>query len=700
MTPKNQTMSRYERVKNILDAASGDSTADYNGFGKFWLLPLQQFLAVKIYGVQMIAPEPPAMDCATFSPDSKPGSAAMVTAKSDASCCCPPPATGSSEKSAAPAPKKFPGRGEKSGLIQALKGKFPFDGTQFPPFMWGGAPVSPSDIQFISDWIDDGCPETDGGAMLSSSNMMSMNVRLGLQQHPVSLRSTNQIKSEAGQLKQRKNAEFLSDDELCKLRYAVSYLKDLNQYPLDVRNYNNWAQLHGNSCQHGWEQFLPWHRMMLYDFEKTLQDVVPDVTLPYWDWPMQIYNSGKILPAAKMSFPKGVDGKKLPKKYLSGVVPTPLRCYLNKAAIDRLTAQGVPAEIAKLDGYAFNAAGQFFWVAEQLIGKDKAASYHDIILAELGATNPLWHELRFPGMFFDSNGNPMGDDGLVKQFHHHYPKQQDIDEMLRIPTWRVFGGGALYDQSFGTLDQEPHNTIHIWSGGESPEGKGVTGSMLNNLTAAYDPIFYFHHSNVDRMWAMWQENFPAQVAADPNGQLPGVPYIVSDSWNMRKLGYEYVTASAYFETHSNSAVKMLRTAKTGLNEKVLAVHQRATLKLHNVIPPVKSFGVRVFINQPDADEQTPTEGNPHFAGFFSFFGHGDCIGGPGHCAAPAPKGKFDHRPLGHNRPTNHRLDISEAVKRMAAAGAKDIEVKLVTLTTDDMQLDDTLRMEGVSINFH
>ena len=52
-------------------------------------------------------------------------------------------------------------RSARSGLIQALRGEAPFDGRQFPPRPWGGAPVAAADIQFIADWIDDGCPAED-----------------------------------------------------------------------------------------------------------------------------------------------------------------------------------------------------------------------------------------------------------------------------------------------------------------------------------------------------------------------------------------------------------------------------------------------------------------------------------------------------------------------------------------------------------
>src|SRR5262249_1625009 len=64
---------------------------------------------------------------------------------------------------------------------------------------------------------------------------------------------------------------------------------DLNPAREDPRNYNNQALIHQNHCQHGWERFLPWHRAYLYEFEQNLQDFVPDVMVPYWDWTMPQY---------------------------------------------------------------------------------------------------------------------------------------------------------------------------------------------------------------------------------------------------------------------------------------------------------------------------------------------------------------------------------------------------------------------------
>jgi tyrosinase len=67
----------------------------------------------------------------------------------------------------------------------------------------------------------------------------------------------------------------------------------------DDRGYQYWAGVHGLplpiSCTHHNHLFLPWHRAYLYVFEKALQDQVPGVTLPWWDW--TVHHDAPIPPA-------------------------------------------------------------------------------------------------------------------------------------------------------------------------------------------------------------------------------------------------------------------------------------------------------------------------------------------------------------------------------------------------------------------
>jgi len=91
--------SRYDRVKQILNDASGDVHPSYQGNDRFWNLPHGQLLEVTLYGIRMIAP----------AADSQPSGAPV------GKTCC----HGSAEPPAAE--NKQPGRGAASGLIKGLK---------------------------------------------------------------------------------------------------------------------------------------------------------------------------------------------------------------------------------------------------------------------------------------------------------------------------------------------------------------------------------------------------------------------------------------------------------------------------------------------------------------------------------------------------------------------------------------------------
>lgn len=82
----------------------------------------------------------------------------------------------------------------------------------------------------------------------------------------------------------RVEARSMTDAGLAAFRQAIRASMDI----ADDRGYAKWAGVHGLplpvSCKHRDPLFLPWHRAYLYLFEKSLQDRVPEVTLPWWDW--------------------------------------------------------------------------------------------------------------------------------------------------------------------------------------------------------------------------------------------------------------------------------------------------------------------------------------------------------------------------------------------------------------------------------
>lgn len=65
-----------------------------------------------------------------------------------------------------------------------------------------------------------------------------------------------------------------------------------------------------------------------------------------------------------------------------------------------------------------------------------------------------------------------------------------------------FAGDILDGQhtQLGLIEQRPHNDIHIAVGGAIGN---VNGAMADIPTAAFDPVFWVHHANIDRLWAEW-----------------------------------------------------------------------------------------------------------------------------------------------------------------------------------------------------
>jgi tyrosinase len=107
-------------------------------------------------------------------------------------------------------------------------------------------------------------------------------------------------------LRHRRSTRRLTAGQLADLRTAIREAQAIG----DDRGYQRWAGIHGLplpiSCVHHRELFLPWHRAYLYFLEKALQDRVPGVTFPWWDWT----NHAEGIPEAYAK--READGRKNP----------------------------------------------------------------------------------------------------------------------------------------------------------------------------------------------------------------------------------------------------------------------------------------------------------------------------------------------------------------------------------------------------
>jgi tyrosinase len=106
--------------------------------------------------------------------------------------------------------------------------------------------------------------------------------------------------------------------------------------------------------------------------------------------------------------------------------------------------------------------------------------------------------------------------------------QQDIPQLYDLSDFRQFSERLRIGW---------HNFIHVWIGGDM----GVVE------TAAYDPIFYIHHCNVDRIWAIWQtrngvDSIPSHMR---DVVLQPFKMTVREVLDINSLNYEYASSSTF-----------------------------------------------------------------------------------------------------------------------------------------------------------
>ncbi|MGO9462973.1 MAG: hypothetical protein ACLQVF_02255 [Isosphaeraceae bacterium] len=103
---------------------------------------------------------------------------------------------------------------------------------------------------------------------------------------------------------------------------------------------------------------------------------------------------------------------------------------------------------------------------------------------------------------------------------------------------------------------------------------------------------------------------------------------------------------------------------------------RADIEFHGLDHAGATYEGRVFLNLSDANEQTPRN-VPEYAGSFFIFGHGGCLGDPGHCDAE-PRRFYDPRSEHPLTPTLKVVMATDALRR-AKGGADSITVTVVPI---------------------
>jgi hypothetical protein len=126
---------------------------------------------------------------------------------------------------------------------------------------------------------------------------------------------------------------------------------------------------------------------------------------------------------------------------------------------------------------------------------------------------------------------------------------------------------------------------------------------------------------------------------------------------------------------------------------------RADVEVHGIDHAGATYQARIYLNNSGADEQTERTPETGYAGCFHIFGHGGCLGDPGHCDV-VDRRPHDPRPAHPLTPARKIVPATDAVRRAIQAD-NDITVTVVPVilsTTPAVgRPDDMVKFDHVRI---
>jgi tyrosinase len=289
----------------------------------------------------------------------------------------------------------------------------------------------------------------------------------------------------------------------------------------------------GGYCNHGNVLFPTWHRAYVLRLEDALRSIpgCADVTLPYWDEtsPASLENG---IPWALTQETFELDG---------ATILNPLASYTLPRRLADHRSSKPDADYTKNAGYRtvrYPLSGLVGTDIDALATKahnDQFPNYDD----NVGLLNINIVKWLTSSITIHDKTDPTKVTVIPTNVHAKYLK------CLDAPNYTVFSNstsaGEWNDNAATRVRsiESPHDSIHLAVGGhdlpdlEVDEIRGANADMGENNTAAFDPIFFFHHCFVDRVFWLWQKRqqatdnfeiiaqYPGTNSTDSQGPTPG-----------------------------------------------------------------------------------------------------------------------------------------------------------------------------------
>lgn len=398
------------------------------------------------------------------------------------------------------------------------------------------------------------------------------------------------------------------------------------------------ASYWGGYCNHGNVLFPTWHRMYLMRLEDALRSIpgCADVSLPYWDETSPESLEGGI-PWALTQKDFVLDGE---------TIANPLRSFVfNQNIVDHLSPYP-DADYSKPKGYETVR----YPLSGLVAPGDKAST---------DAHNAQYPDYDENVKLLDQNiVNWLGSSIVVNGETIPTNVAQKYQDCLDAPNFTVFSNttsAAQWKDDTGVPVvplESPHNSIHLAVGGFDIPGvgdispiEGANGDMGENDTAGLDPLFYFHHCFIDRLFWLWQkkhkatdrleiiDHYPGTNSVDSQGATPGVtpnswlnlespldpfkkkvgrterPYTSLDCTNIEKqLGYTYGPGSLEPAKPSGKAAKPSAKTAAAPAATTTGPTRMVTVRGLNRARIRGSFLISVFAHIDGKKQHVGTEG--------------------------------------------------------------------------------------------
>lgn len=318
-------------------------------------------------------------------------------------------------------------------------------------------------------------------------------------------------------------------------------------------------QYWGGYCNHGNVLFPTWHRVYVLRIEEALQSFEPDVMMPYWD-----ETSEETL---RLGIPKVLTEEKYE---LDGVlVDNPLQSYIFQKDVMDVKGESL---YSKPEGYKTVRYPLSGLVGTQA-AQEKTEIHNNKFPNHTENTALLNENVRawlISGSTSDKSSKPKTTGTAYKYFRClDAPNYTAFSNVVSASEWTQNNSGHTI-----VALEDPHNDVHLAVGGfDVPEQgefgliAGANGDMGENNTAGLDPIFFFHHCNVDRMFWLWQvrnghtdnfeiiANYPGTNASGDiakGGQGPAVGQQDDEQLTMETNLYPFLKGDAPDEIYYTS----------------------------------------------------------------------------------------------------------------------------------------------------